>query len=452
MNDDDTSTHANYGCLDGYVVLDLTHYLAGPLCTKILAALGATVIKLEPTEHGDGSRLQPPFVGASGFVYERIDDRLVGLTYLKRNQGKKSVSIDLKVEQGQHILRRLVERTDVVVHNFRAGVAERLGVDEKSLRQIKPNIVYLEINGYGPYAESGKDPGAVDILIQAFSGIMGHSGFPDGPPIRCAAPIADEAAALFATISILAGLIRRDAARGDGQAAQYSVSLLGSLSALFWDEQVDIYAAMGLPHRNGNTTPRIAPFNAYRTSDSKYVAVAAVSEREWGALVTAVGDDRLAKTEWKTLPCRIRDRAAIDTLLSDWVSRKTRDAVCAHLTSFGVPAVPVNTVDDLLSDTRMVSRMLCPVEDPNFGPTPAYEARFPIVENGRQLTQTGRAAPRLGADTRDVLTQMCGFTETEVDHMLASGVVRETPPPPQAAAAPSTAAPDLPSHRSSENG
>jgi crotonobetainyl-CoA:carnitine CoA-transferase CaiB-like acyl-CoA transferase len=415
-------------CLEGYVIVDLTQYLSGPFCTAILAALGATVLKVEPPETGDGNRRQPPFVTAEGLraTESHLDD--IGLAFLKRNPCKLSLALDVRSSEGHAVLLRLIRRADACVHNFRPGVAERLRLDAERLRAVNPRLVYCGIEGLGAWAPAGDRRGVMDIIGQALSGLMAFTGTPEGVPTRSAAPVADQVAGLFAAIAILAGLIQRDGGRSTGVATVTSVSMLGALGALVWDEHHDVYHRQGLPERCGNGTPRIVPFNTYETADGKYVAISCVSEQEWARLVEATGIAELRQREdWRRQAARVRDRDAIDRLLAGWIRGRTRSEVMARLARHQATAAPVYGIEDILGDPRYVRAVLYAVQDPRHGPVDALGARFPIVVDGFQAGPYERAAPALGADTRQVLRDWAGLDDDEIARLAAAGIVRGQP-------------------------
>ena len=408
------------GLLEGITVLDFTQYLSGPLTSMVLGFLGADVIKVEPLT-GDGSREQPPFVGPDGegdLYGSRLAENHMGLAFLKRNVGKRSIAIDLKSDAGRLIIQRLVKRSDVVLHNFRPGVVERLGIDEASIRAINPEAIYLEISGLGSYDHSWRG-GVVDVVGQAMSGAMGITGMPDGPPVRSAVPIADQVAGLFGAIGVLAALLGKNLQGTPSGAVR--VSMLQALGFLVWDEHLDTYAEAGLPARNGNRTHRNAPFDAYRCSDDRYVAIAAIGRGEWLRLRNATGILQFQDPELESLSGRLSARLLIDALLSEWTARRTRDEVVDILEGHGCTVAPVYEPIDLLRDDRYRRAVLIDVLHPD-GPVHAVRGRMPLNWSA-QPSEEARSAPRLGADTRDVLAVVAGFTAEEIVALEREGVV-----------------------------
>ncbi len=414
--------------LHGYVILDMTRYLAGPFSTMILAALGATVVKVEEPGLGDTSRHQPPFVTKAGLRGERLAAADRGLAYLKRNASKLSIAVDLKSPEGKAALLKLISRSDALVHNFRPGVVERLGLDFASVEATNPGLVYCGISGFGPYAPDGDERGALDIIAQALCGVMAITGLADGEPLRSGAPISDCTAGMFAAIAVLAGLLRRDGRQGVAKGVKLDVSMLNSVSFMTWDEHLDYYLRLGLPDRTGNSIKRIVPFNTYATRTGP-VAIAASGVNEWRRLCEATGIEEFnVRQDWLEVPNRVRDRETIDRLLQEWAAQFDRDEVVATLLRHGATAAPVYSVGDLVADQRFVDTMLYPVQDPELGVQPALAGRFPVVADGRWSQFHESPAPTLGRDTAQVLETLGGYSPDEILHLISIGAVGDSEP------------------------
>jgi crotonobetainyl-CoA:carnitine CoA-transferase CaiB-like acyl-CoA transferase len=407
------------------VVLDFTQYLAGPLCTGILAALGADVVKIERPGHGDSNRHHPPYATSHGPDPWREAPDDTSLSFLKRNIGKRSCAIDLKSPAGRALLEQLAVRADVVVHNFRPGVPARLGLDAASLRALNPDVVLCEMSGLGGYAGPEDMRGVVDIVGQAIAGAMAITGDPHGDPTRFGAPIADQAAGLYAAIGVLGALVGQRCGRAEPAGSVLSVSMVGALSSLVWDEHLDVYHRPGQPSRHGNETPRNAPFNAYRARDGKYVAVAALNANEWACIVEATGIEAFrSRPEWSDTPARVRDREEIDRLLGEWMAERSRDEAVARLATRGVTVGPVLDVDDMLEEPRYRDSFLSRLEDPTHGLLEVMTPNFPITAADGPAWPQGRRAPALGEHTRDVLAEYCGLTDEEIARLEAEGVTQ----------------------------
>jgi len=242
--------------LDGIRVLDLTVALAGPYGSLLLGGLGAEIIRVESPGGGDIARNNPPYVGGEGIHFGVRHDDEVSLSILNRARNKKSITLDLKSEQGRALFMKLAKECDVLIENASEGATARLGVDYDSVRQANPKIIYASIKAFGEPSPYPRLKG-MDIIVQALSGIMDVTGFAEGPPVRCGLPIADMVAPLFAVNGILSALIHRGRT-GEGQRVQ--VSMLDCLASLVAEEHFDDYLVRGYPKRWGNFMERLTPF------------------------------------------------------------------------------------------------------------------------------------------------------------------------------------------------
>src|SRR5690606_14870254 len=240
------------GPLSGLKVLDLSRVLSGPYCSMMLADLGADVIKVERPGTGDDTRAWgPPFVGGEAAYF------------LSVNRNKRSITVDLKQEEGREIVYRLARRADVVLENFRPGTADKIGVGYEQLRQINPRIVYCSISGFGQDGPYRDKPG-YDAIAQAMGGIMGVTGTEDGPPMRAGVAIADIGAGMWAAYAILAALLHREKT-GEGQ--YIDVSLLEGQIAWLTYVAGNFFASGRDPRRYGSAHPNIVPYQAFETAD-----------------------------------------------------------------------------------------------------------------------------------------------------------------------------------------
>lgn len=276
--------------LAGLKVLDLTVALAGPYCTLLLAGLGAEVIKIEAPKGGDIARFNPPFFGKDGIHLGKMEEGNVSLSLLARARSKRSVSLDLKAERGRELFRELAKQVDVIVENMSDGTVEKLGVDYELMRKVNPRIIYCSITGFGrpsPY------PGlkAMDITVQALSGVMDTTGFADGPPLRFGLPISDLLAPLYGVIGVQAALRQREQS-GEGQ--HVVVSMLECLASLLAFEHFDVFQRNGFPPRSGNHQTRLAPFGVFEAKNG-FVSIAAANDQWAGLIFEALGRPELIK-------------------------------------------------------------------------------------------------------------------------------------------------------------
>ena len=397
--------------LYGMVVLDLTQIMAGPFCTMSLADMGADVIKVEKLNGGDDNRrMGPPF----------INDWSAGFLALNRN--KRSLAVDLRSEVGRIMFKRLVEKADALVENFRPGVMERLGLDYESLAAIKPSLVYCSVSGFGnsgPYAKKG----GFDLVAQGVSGLMSITGHPDLPPAKVGVPITDISAGLLAANGVLCAYIH---ALKTGHGQQVDTSLMeAGVAYTVWESSVyfadgDIPGPLGSAHRVS------APYQALRTLDG-YLNIGAATQPTWEQLCRAIGQESLIDDYRFLMP---GDRKArqdeLATLLEETFSTDTTDNWLKLLEDAGVVAGPIYNMDQVYKDPQVLARqMLVDLEDPELGTI--HNIGIPVKLSSTP-GQIRTRAPMLGEHSVEVLIEN-GFSQAEVDELLELGVVMENQGP-----------------------
>ena len=397
--------------LSGMVVLDLTQIMAGPFCTMSLADMGADVIKVEKLNGGDDNRrMGPPF----------INDWSAGFLALNRN--KRSLAVDLRSEVGRSMFKRLVEKADAVVENFRPGVMERLGLDYESLAAIKPSLVYCSVSGFGnsgPYAKKG----GFDLVAQGVSGLMSITGHPDLPPAKVGVPITDISAGLLAANGVLCAYIH---ALKTGHGQQVDTSLMeAGVAYTVWESSVyfadgDIPGPLGSAHRVS------APYQALRTLDG-YLNIGAATQPTWEQLCRAIGQESLIDDYRFLMP---GDRKArqdeLATLLEETFSTDTTGNWLKLLEDAGVVAGPIYNMDQVYKDPQVLARqMLVDLEDPELGTI--HNIGIPVKLSSTP-GQIRTRAPMLGEHSVEVLMEN-GFSQAEVDELLELGVVMENQGP-----------------------
>jgi len=404
------------GALEGLVVLDLTRYLSGPHCTLLLAGLGAEVIKIDEPAGGDPAALAPPYSGPS---FERASTADYGLAYLKRARGKQSATLNLKKARGRELFLRLAERADVVVENFRPGVAERLGIGYEALAKRNARLVYCALSGYGATGPD-KDLKAYDLMAQAESGLMSITGEPDGPPMKTGGALSDMIAGTYSALGILAALRERERS-GLGQAVD--VAMTDCLFSMMMDEPVDRLDALGLAARQGNRIMRFSPFNAYRASDG-WVTLGVVTREDWHALLAAMGrEDLRAQPDWSRVDWRILNNAEVDRLVGDWVARFTVLGTIAKLREADVPCGAVRAAKEAVEWEQIKARgMVQALRRPDGAPAGVTAAGMPI-KFSRSASGHDAPAPAPGSDTAAVLHRYLGVGADEVARLKADGIV-----------------------------
>lgn len=403
------------GALEGLVVLDLTRYLSGPHCTLLLAGLGAEVIKIDEPAGGDPAALAPPYSGPS---FDRVSDADFGLAYLKRARGKRSVTLNLKQPRGHELFLRLVERADVVVENFRPGVAGRLGIDYEALAKRNPRLVYCAISGYGA---TGPDRAqkSYDLMAQAESGLMSITGEPDGAPMKTGGALSDMIAGSYAALGIVAALKERERS-GRGQSVD--VSMVDCLFSMMMDEPLDAYETLGLAPRQGNRIMRFSPFNAYRARDG-WIALGVVTRDDWHGLLAAMGREDLREhPDWRRVEWRIRNNDEVDRVVGEWTAKYTVREAIARLREADVPCGAVRTANEAIAWQQLKARgMVQPLQRPDRSPAGVAASGMPL-KFSRSAAHHDEPAPVPGADTADVLQRMLGLGAEEIARLRADGI------------------------------
>jgi formyl-CoA transferase len=406
--------------LEGTVVLDLTRFFSGPQCTLFLAGMGAEVIKIDDPKGGDPIAFAPPFDGPEGISLQKKTDQDMGLAYLKRARGKKSVTLDLKSREGLAIFLEMAKKADVVVENFRAGVATRLGVDYVALRAVNPRIVYCALTGYGSTGPS-KDDKAYDLMVQAAVGLMSMTGQPGEPPVKTASALSDAISGVFASHGIVAALLHRERT-GEGQAID--VAMADCLFSLIFDEPFDCYERLNLALRQGNRIMRFSPFNIFRAKDG-WVALGAATHEEWLALLDAMGradlkgDPNMMQVGW-----RIVNNAKVDEVVTQWTSTRTKDEVVEALSRASVACSPVRSTDEVmrwpqLLEREMIVRLVNPLTGkPAAASGPGFPIKFSATPAGYDTP-----APLPGAHSEEIFARLANLSPADVQRLRGDGII-----------------------------
>jgi len=405
--------------LEGVVVLDLTRALAGPLATLVLGGLGAQIIKIEDPAVGDSSRTNAPYVGRNGLTISRRDDSDLALAHLNRGRGKLGITLDLKNPAGRDVFFDLARRADVVVENFSAGTAERLGVGYEQVRAANDTIIYCSISGFGRGQRPGV--GAMDAVIQALSGIMVASGDADDPPIRVGVPLADGLAPLYAVIGILAALrVRAETGRGQ----HVDVSMLGVLTSFVAIEDWDALERLHQPLRTGSTLPRLAPFGVFGCTDG-HVAIVAPQDAMAHRLFHAMDRSDLVKDpNFATRDGRVRHHREVEAAVEAWTTQRSVAEVVSVLDGAGVSVAPVRSPGEALRDPAVLERQdVVPVIHPELGQlSDLFTYGVPIVFSESPIGFRA-PAPGHGADTAAVLTGFLGYGTDRVEELRRAGAI-----------------------------
>ena len=409
-----TETASKQGPLRGVRVLDITRFYSGPFSTLMLAGYGAEVIRIDEPGRGDPTMTGPPFVGTGGVSMERQNDSDLGIAYLKRCRGKKSITLDMRRPEGMELYRELLRRSDILVENLRPGAAQRLGIDYESNRLVNPRIVHCALTGYGSTGEDKKLK-AYDLMVQAGAGLMSITGEPDGGPSKAATALADGITGIFAVSGILAALLEQ---RSSGEGQFVDVSMTDCLLSLVLDEPLDCYERLEQSPRQGNRIMRFSPFNTYPSSDGT-VAIGAATNEDWVALLHVMGRSELAQSEtYMSMGWRVKHNAEIDAIVTEWTRQLTTAQAIDALNRHDIAASPIRNFSDLMEWKHLRQRdMLQPLRHPT--ETLAGDvigAGFPI-----KLSRTHKGytdpAPALGQNNSEIYSGLLGLSERQVSEL-----------------------------------
>lgn len=406
--------------LEGIRVIDLTQYLAGPQATLFLAGMGAEVIRINNPHANDPVADSPPYVGPKGVSFRKQTEDDIGIAYLKRARNKKAITLDIKSPRGLEIFYELVEQTDVLVENFGPGTSGRLKIDYPVLKSRKPDLIYCAISGYGA---TGPDSGlkGYDAVIQAASGLMNLTGFPDGPPIKAGSALGDSLGGTFAFGGIMAALFHRERT-GEGQFVDISMS--DCIFSLVFDEPMDCYEALGLPERMGNRIMRLSPFNSYETKDG-WLIIATGTDAHWRDLLRAVGrEDLINSDRYRHMTDRLTNNAEIDAIIGEWTCQRETAGAIRHLRECDVICGPVRNINDILAWPHMRERgMIETIEHPKLGSLPGVHAQgFPFKLSASPGGYE-RPAPLIGQHNEEIFGGLLGMKKDEIEKLRSGGVV-----------------------------
>jgi crotonobetainyl-CoA:carnitine CoA-transferase CaiB-like acyl-CoA transferase len=382
--------------LAGIRVVELARILAGPWMGQTLADLGADVIKVEAPEGDETRRWGPPFVqGADGAQADAAYFHCC-------NRGKRSVIADFRSARDLDLVRRLIDRSDIVIENFRTGTLRKFGLDYASVRLRNPRLIYCSVTGFGqdgPYSARA----GYDAMIQAMSGIMDITGDPDGEPQKIGVALADILTGVYGVVAIQAALAARERT-GEGQ--QVDMALFDVMVGVLANQALNYFVSGTAPHRIGNAHPNIVPYQTFPTSDG-HVMVAVGSDSQFAKLCLILGRPDVAANEgYATNALRVRNRGALIPVLRQEIESWKRDELLARLADSGVPAGPINTIADVFSDPQVRARgMRIDFDRPDIAGGKLSGLRTPLRFSSSPLCLS-RPAPRLGEHTDDIAREL----------------------------------------------
>lgn len=399
--------------LEGIRVADFTWVWAGPFCTLQLAHLGAEVIRVETATRLCVTRLLPPFPrnetptpNSSGY-------------FNQYNQGKRSITLDLKRPEGIEVAKRLCVHSDIVVENFAAGVMDRMGLGYDVLRQLRSDLIMIALSGYGA---TGPDRdkvsyGPAQVPLSGLSSVTGYRGF---PPMHVGVSYGDPTGGLHGAVAVLAALLHR-ARSGRGQ--YIDLSQWETTMAVLPEAIVDWTANRHQPARDGNRDPQMSPHGVFPSSgEQRWIAIAVEDDPAWRRLTAAIGEPALADDpRFATLIARKQHEEELEALLSAWTAARSPEAATETLQAAGIPAFPAMTNRDLAADTHLEARgFFVDLEHPVVGVRRHLGVPWRM---SRSDARVRRAAPCLGADTDAVLADICGYTTDQIAGLRSSQVL-----------------------------
>ena len=392
--------------LENIKVLDLTHMLAGPYASMLIADLGAEVVKVEPPGKGEITR---------GLYKDHADYSLNGVSpyHITLARNKKSLTLDLKQEKGKQLFYELIKKFDVVLDNFSSGVTERLGIDFSTLKQHNPKIITCSISGFG---KGEADRPAYDQILQAYGGGMSITGEDEDHPVRAGIPIADLSSGMFSIIGILSALQKRDK---DGVGDHVDISMLDcQVSLLTYMATMNTISGID-PKPIGNQHFLHVPYNSYKTADG-FIIISVVHEDFWPNLLNALDLEEFKGEEYKTVQGRLADRKNIDEAISEKLKHKPSSHWLDLLAKHRVPSGPINSVRDALEDPLVKKRnMIIDLEQPS-GATAKMPGNPIKLES---YEENYSPAPELGEHTAEILEKYLKISPEEFDSLKSEKII-----------------------------
>jgi crotonobetainyl-CoA:carnitine CoA-transferase CaiB-like acyl-CoA transferase len=391
--------------LDGLFVVDLSRVLAGPICSMMMADMGAEVIKVEAPPHGDDTRQWgPPFVGGIATYFHSI------------NRGKKSLGLNLKTDEGKRILWSLIDRADVLLENFRPGVLAGLGFSYEEVSARNPRVIYCSISGFGqtgPY----RDRTSYDVIAQGEGGLMDSTGYPENPPAKVGTSISDIVTGLYASQGILLALLAR---HRTGKGQFIDVSLLDSTVSVMTYQSLMYLTTGKAPQRMGARHPSLTPYECYQVRDG-YVNIGVTNEKQWIAFCKVLGIPEIAAdARFAVISDRLVHYDELKEIITPKLREMSRSEAIENMSREGIPVGPVNSLPEILEDPHIHAReMIQQLTHPDYGPIP--QLGIPLKLSDTPGIVQG-APPRFGEHNRAVLS-MLGYSNEQIDGYVREGIV-----------------------------
>ncbi|MBS4214462.1 MULTISPECIES: CaiB/BaiF CoA transferase family protein [Neobacillus] len=393
------------GALAGVKVLDLTRVLAGPNCTMILADLGADVIKVEAPGGSDETRFWgPPFQNG------------VSAYYLCANRNKRSITVNLKSDEGREIIRKLAKEADVLIHNFKTGSMEKWGLGYDSLEKINPRLVFCSITGFGETGPNSHLPG-YDYIIQGMSGLMSITGNEESGPLKIGVAMVDILTGLYSAISIEAALFEREKS---GRGQKIDMSLMDTAVSSLANVASNYLISGKVPRRLGNDHPNVVPYSTFSAADGELI-IAVGNNRQFALLCEVIGLSELAVDEkFRTNEVRVENRQELTRILNSQLQLKQVSDWMELFSANNIPCGPINTIDQVFDDPQVAARnMVVQVDHPEAGLVKLVGSPIKL---SRTETRVERHPPMAGEHTDEILQEV-GFTFEEISRLKADNII-----------------------------
>jgi crotonobetainyl-CoA:carnitine CoA-transferase CaiB-like acyl-CoA transferase len=391
--------------MEGIRVVDMSRVLAGPYCGALLGDMGADVIKVEEIKGGDEIRSWPPIENGESAAF------------IVNNRNKRGIAVNLKAAAGAEIIRRLAQRSDVLIENFRTGTMEEFGLAYERLAEKNPRLIYCSVSAFGRKGPRAKEAG-YEAVMQAFSGIMSITGEPDGEPVRAGVSFLDLCTSIYCALGIVTALYTR-LQTGLGQ--RIDGALLATALGLLNYHAENYYYAGIVSKALGSGHPALAPYRNFRCADRQWIFIAGGNDRLWKRIAEALGLKPLTEDpKFVTNPERVKHRQELDARVQQAVERFDRPTLLKVLEEAGVPATPVNSIDQVLGDAQVGAlNLVWEMSHPRRGKLPVVA--FPLLFS-RSQTALRRNPPRLGEHTDEIL-QECGYLPEEISQLRREKVI-----------------------------
>jgi len=392
--------------LEGIRVVDLSRVLAGPYCGALLGDLGADVIKVEDIKSGDEVRAWPPVDGEESAAF------------IVNNRNKRGIAVDLKNPAGAEILKRLAQQSDVLIENFRTGTMEEFGLGYETLAALNPRLIYCSVKAFGVVGPRAKEAG-YEALMQAFGGIMSITGEPDRPPVRCGVSFLDLTTSILCAFGIITALYHR---QQTGLGQRIDSALLSTAVALLNYHAENYFYAGEVSGPLGSGHSSLVPYRNYQCADGQWIFIAGGNDRLWKRMAGVLGLEALVEDpKYATNPERVKRRQELDEIVQEAVRRFDRQTLLKKLEEAGVPATPVNTIDQVLADPQVEAlNMIWHLPHPKKGKLPLVAFPLKFSQLGPSLR---RPAPRIGEHNEEILMAL-GYSKEEIADLRQKKVIR----------------------------